>query len=160
MSRVRPTPLTAFLCVLMAVLAAYTWLAWDMDWRAAAGRLGPGFFPRVIGVAGVVLCAVAAVRSLRRTERPGEPERARRPRHPWPLAAAAAGLAVFLVLFIPLGALFAPALFIFGMSWLLRREHIGRNAVLSVLISVFLYGLFELVLDAGLPEGLLVPLPT
>jgi hypothetical protein len=156
-ARVRPTALTGFLCALMVVLAAYTWLAWDMDWRTAAGRLGPGFFPRVIGVAGLVLCGVAAVRSLRRAE-PGEIE-PRQQRHPWPLAATAAGLAAFLVLFIPLGALFAPALFIFGLSWLLRRGHLVRNAVLSALISVFLYALFELVLDAGLPEGLLIPLP-
>jgi hypothetical protein len=179
MTRARPTALTWFLCAVMAVLAAYTWLAWDMDWRAAAGRLGPGFFPRVIGVAGIVLCGVAAVRSLARAEpgpaepgpaepglgEPGPAERERQPRpprrqgHPWPLATAVAGLAAFLMLFIPLGALFAPALFIFGLAWLLRREHLVRNAVLSVLISVVLYALFELVLDAGLPEGLLIPLP-
>jgi putative tricarboxylic transport membrane protein len=63
--RVRPTALTAFLAALAVILAVYTVLAFDMEWRATAGRLGAGFFPRVIGVLGVVLCCVAAVRSLR-----------------------------------------------------------------------------------------------
>jgi putative tricarboxylic transport membrane protein len=154
MTRVRPTPLTWFLCGLIAVLVAYTWLAWGMDWRAPAGRLGPGFFPRVIGVVGIALCAVAAVRSLRPAE-PGSTER----RYPLMVAAAAAGLVTFLLLLIPLGALLASALFMFGLSWLMRRDHLVRNIAVSVLVPAALYVLFEMVLDAGLPEGLLIPMP-
>jgi hypothetical protein len=57
--------MTAFLCALAVILAVYTVLAFGMEWRAPAGRLGAGFFPRVIGVLGVVLCCVAVFRSLR-----------------------------------------------------------------------------------------------
>lgn len=160
--RVRPTALTWFLCVLAVVIAAYTVLALDMEWRAATGRLGPGFFPRVIGVLGVVLCGVAAVRSLRPApaEEAAEPAPAEEAaeRHPWTIAAIVAGMAGFLLLLIPLGAALVSWLFMFAVLELLGRGHLVRHAAVSALIAVSLYLVLEGLLDAGLPEGLL-PLP-
>jgi putative tricarboxylic transport membrane protein len=63
--RPRPTALTVFLGVLVVVFAVYTQLAMGMEWRTQAGRIGPGFFPRITGLLGMVLCCVAALRSLR-----------------------------------------------------------------------------------------------
>ena len=57
---------TVFFALLVVVLAGYLQMALGMEWRTAAGRIGPGFFPRVIGVLGLVLALVALVRSLRR----------------------------------------------------------------------------------------------
>jgi putative tricarboxylic transport membrane protein len=166
--RPRPTALTAFLGVLVLVLAVYTQLAMGMEWRTHAGRIGPGFFPRIVGILGLVLCCVAAVRSLSPVEpdggpgsetggetdgRPaGEPEHGR---HPWMLAAASGGLAAFGVLLLPLGAILACALFMFGLSRLLGRGSVIRDLVLSLVVPLALYLLFEIGLNAGLPKGVL-----
>jgi putative tricarboxylic transport membrane protein len=61
----RLTTRTVFLAVLALVLAAYTVLAMDLAWRSQSGQLGPGFFPRIIGVIGVALCLAALAKSLR-----------------------------------------------------------------------------------------------
>jgi putative tricarboxylic transport membrane protein len=162
--RVRPTAMTAFLCALALILAVYTALAFDMEWRAPAGRLGAGFFPRVIGVLGVVLCCVAAVRSLRRVPReepvPREDEDAAAggSRHPWTFLATVAGMAAFLFLLVPLGAFLTSGLVMFALLELLGRGHLARNAAISVLTPAILYVIFEVLLDAGLPLGPL-PLP-
>jgi putative tricarboxylic transport membrane protein len=158
--------MTAFLCALAVILVVYTVLAFDMEWRAPAGRLGAGFFPRVIGVLGVVLCCVAAVRSLRQVppEEPASAEAAPQEReaegsrHPWTLLATVAGMAVFLFLLIPLGAFLTSGLVMFALLELLGRGHLARNAALSVLVPAILYVIFEVLLDAGLPLGPL-PLP-
>jgi hypothetical protein len=172
--------MTAFLCVLAMILAAYTVLAFGMEWRAPAGRLGAGFFPRVIGVLGVVLCCVAAARSLRppaprsdlahvrRSANTAEGDEAqgeeapggeaRGGRHPWTLLATVAGMAVFLFLLVPLGAFLTSGLVMFALLELLGRGHLARNATISVLTPVILYVIFEVLLDAGLPLGPL-PLP-
>ncbi|MFG1705042.1 tripartite tricarboxylate transporter TctB family protein [Nonomuraea sp. M3C6] len=150
----RATSLTAFLCVLLVVFAVYTQLAMGMEWRTMAGRIGPGFFPRIIGIAGMVFCGVAIVRSLRVRAEEGSSDS----RHPGLLALACAALAGFLVLLVPLGAVLASALFIFVLSRLLGRRTVVADLVLSLLVPLALYLLFEIGLDAGLPQGLL-PLP-
>jgi hypothetical protein len=138
------------------ILAVYTQLAMGMEWRTQAGRIGPGFFPRIIGVLGMVLCCVAAVRSLSAVESDGEtadePEHGR---HPWMLAATAAGLAAFAVLLLPLGAILTSALFMFGLSRLLGRGRLLPDLALSLLVPLALYLLFEVGLNAGLPKGVL-----
>ena len=42
-------PKLTFLGVLLLVFAVYTELAMGMEWRTQAGRIGPGFFPRILG---------------------------------------------------------------------------------------------------------------
>ena len=183
--RVRPTAMTAFLCALAVILAVYTVLAFGMEWRAPAGRLGAGFFPRVIGVLGVVLCCVAAFRSLRPAASRGDLADAQRSastaerevvpgevvhgedapgeevpggRHPWTLLATVAGMAAFLFLLVPLGAFLTSGLVMFALLVMLGRRHLVRNAAISILTPVILYVIFEVLLDAGLPLGPL-PLP-
>ncbi len=39
-------PKTVFLAVVLVVLAVYTEMGFGLEWRTAAGRIGPGFFPR------------------------------------------------------------------------------------------------------------------
>lgn len=176
--RPRPTALTAFLGVLVVVLAVYTQLAMGMEWRTHAGRIGPGFFPRIIGILGMVLCCVAAVRSLEPAAEPagpveavrsadpvravevvepdGEPAGEAEPsRHPWLLAVTAVGLAAVVITLLPLGAILTSGLFIFGMSRLLGRSRFVFDLALSLLVPLALYLLFEVGLNAGLPTGVL-----
>ncbi|MUL41744.1 tripartite tricarboxylate transporter TctB family protein [Streptomonospora sp. PA3] len=56
---------TVFYLVLGALLTGYTAMAFGMEWQTTAGRVGPGLFPRIIGVLGVAACALCVVQSMR-----------------------------------------------------------------------------------------------
>ena len=51
--------------LLLVVLAVYTEMGFALEWRTAAGRIGPGFFPRIVGCLGLALTLVALVQTLR-----------------------------------------------------------------------------------------------
>jgi putative tricarboxylic transport membrane protein len=148
-------PPAVFFGILLVVLAVYFQLALGMEWRTAAGRIGPGFFPRIIGGIGIVLTLVALVGSLRRIDVPAEADTEELGRHPWTLAIVVGASAVLAAVFTVLGALVAGALFLLGCLWLLNREHPVLNAVLGIGLATGLYLLFQTLLNAGLPPGVL-----
>lgn len=155
---------TVFFGLLLVLLAAYLQMALGMEWRTEAGRIGAGFFPRVVGVLGVALTLVALVHSLRggqddHTDAPdvdgedtGEADLGR---HPGTMAIVVGASAAFAATFVALGAVVACALFLFGCLWLLNRPRPALNAVLSLGLALGLYLLFETLLGAGLPAGVL-----
>src|SRR5262245_25525577 len=53
-----------FLASMIVLAAAYTLLAFRMEWRIESGQIGPGFFPRFGGVATIVGCLVAIALTL------------------------------------------------------------------------------------------------
>ncbi len=154
-----------FFGILLVVLAVYFQLALGMEWRTAAGRIGPGFFPRFIGGIGIVLTLVALVGSLRRADSSAEADPQADPetdagaadlgRHPGTMAIVVAASAALAAVFTVLGAVVAGALFLLGCLWLLNREHPVLNAVLGVGLAIGLYLLFQTLLNAGLPAGVL-----
>ncbi|MHA6618694.1 tripartite tricarboxylate transporter TctB family protein [Pseudonocardia sp. DLS-67] len=150
---------TVFFGILLVVFACYVQLALGMEWRTAAGRIGPGFFPRIIGGVGVVLTVVALVRSVRRaepeTESETETDGPDLGRHPRTMAIVVGASVALAAVFTVLGAVVAGALFLLGCLWLLNREHPVLNAVLGVGLAVGLYLLFQTLLNAGLPAGVL-----
>jgi putative tricarboxylic transport membrane protein len=160
--RVRLGARTIFFGLLVVLFAGYLQMALGMEWRTTAGRIGPGFFPRVIGVLGLALALVALVRSLR-TDPVAEDEpaddredgEADLGRHPRTLAIIIGACAAFAATYVLLGALVAGAVFLFGCLWLLNRPRPLFNAALSIGVAVGLYLLFETLLDAGLPAGVL-----
>ncbi len=160
--RWRPTGRTVFFAVVLAVLLGYVNMAFDLEWRTQAGRIGPGFFPRIIGVMGVVIAIGAVVQSLRpgvgdedegfEEDELGEGDLGR---HPLPVVITVLASAMFLVTLNTLGAIISGALFLFGMLWLLNRGHWVANTIVSILVPLALYLLFQTALNAGLPGGLL-----
>lgn len=154
---------TVFFGILLVVFACYVQLALGMEWRTAAGRIGPGFFPRIIGGVGVVITLVALVRSVRRaepetdseTESETETDGPDLGRHPRTMAIVVGASVALAAVFTVLGAVVAGALFLLGCLWLLNREHPVLNAVLGVGLAVGLYLLFQTLLNAGLPAGVL-----
>ena len=160
----RPTGRSLFLGVLLVVMAGYTLLAFDLEYETTAGRIGPGFFPRVIGVLSLAVLAWAFVRSLLPgavddedgaggEEEAGEADLGR---HPIPLLLVLAAAFVFLlVFFIPLGAIVSSALFLLAVLFLLNRRQPVVNVAIAVLLPVLIYLLFQSFLNAGLPAGLL-----
>ena len=162
--RRRPTGRSLFLGVVLVVMAVYTQMAFDLEWRTVAGRIGPGFFPRIIGVLSLAILLWALARSLLPGAVDGEDEVAGDEetgdadlgRHPVPLLLVLAAAAVFLlVFFIPLGMVVSCALFLLVTLFLLNRGQPVVNVVLALAIPVLVYLLFQSVLNAGLPAGLL-----
>jgi putative tricarboxylic transport membrane protein len=151
-----------FFGLLLVVMVGYTEMAFDLEWRTQAGRIGPGFFPRIIGILAAVLALVAVVDSLRPgvgdeadlldEDEAGEGDLGR---HPVPLLLTVALSAVFLLTLTWLGAIVSAAVFMFGMLWLLNRGRWVTNVVLSLLVPLGMYLLFQTGLNAGLPEGVL-----
>ena len=160
----RPTGRTLFLGVLLLVMAGYTLMAFGLEYETTAGRIGPGFFPRIIGILSLAILLWALVRSLRpgavddEDEVGGEAETgdADLGRHPIPLLLVlAAAFVLLLVFFIPLGAIISSALFLLVVLFLLNRQQPVVNVAIAVLLPVLVYLLFQSFLNAGLPAGLL-----
>lgn len=155
-------PKTLFLAVVLVVLAVYTEMAFGLEWRTAAGRIGPGFFPRIVGALGVAVTLwslVAAVRSPGAEDEvvPLEDEvgDADLGKHPRLLAVMVGAAAVFVLTLVALGAIVSSALFLFLMLWLLNRSHLVLNIAISLGLPLGLYLLFQSLLNAGLPNGIL-----
>jgi putative tricarboxylic transport membrane protein len=152
---VRATALTIFLGILLVTMVVYTTMAMEMQWRTAAGRIGPGFFPRIIGFGAIALCIVAAIQSLR-PRKSDEADAASQARHPRALLVLTGAGVIFLLMLVPLGAIVASAVFLLATLWYLDRGgHIKRYLAVAVLLPVVLYLLFQVALNAGLPSGIL-----
>ena len=139
-----------FLAGVLLAAGGYTWLAFaELTWLSSAGRLGPGFFPRIIGAALVALCAWSLAEELRR----GTPERLSE------LWRAAAALALASALFVAalerLGGLLAMVLFMAAALGFFNRGRWLQNALLALLLPLGIYLLFRVWLNAAVPRGLL-----
>lgn len=152
-----------FLYAITVLATAYTVLAFGMEWRVEGGQIGPGFFPRLVGVAVIAGCLVAIVRAVRGrrltpdapVDEEGQPEEVGGGGVDARATALTVGcMALLYVLFEPLGALVASVLFLGGLLAFVNRGHHLANAILGVAVPLGLYLLFEVLLDAGLPEGL------
>jgi putative tricarboxylic transport membrane protein len=159
----RPTGRALFFAVLLVVMAVYTQMAFDLEWRTVAGRIGPGFFPRIIGILSLAIIVWALAKSLRagavddEDEVGGEEEagEADLGKHPIPLLLVTGAAALVVMFFIPLGMIVACAIFLAGTLFLLNRRQPILNIVISLGIPVVVYLLFQTLLNAGLPDGIL-----
>lgn len=145
---------TGFLLAILFLATGYTYVAFaELSYLTSAGRLGPGFMPRIIGVALVAMCVLSLAIDLKR-QPAGEALLAG-----WRSAAALAALSgVFIVLLELLGGLLSMVAFMAASLWLLNPRRHLQNALVAVLLPVFLYVVFAVWLRASMPRGLL-PLP-
>jgi hypothetical protein len=138
-----------FLLALLAGGLFYAWYAFaELSFLSRTGRLGPGFFPRIIGVSLVALCLLSLVRDLRgfrwddaRTDY-------------WPTIGAIAVLSAAMIwLFTLVGGPLAMGLFLFATLSFLNRGHLVQNAAIAVLLPTGIYFLFDVWLNASMPDG-------
>jgi len=141
-----------FLAGVLLLAGGYTWAAFaELAWLSSAGRLGPGYFPRLIGAALVVLCAWSLADELRRGKR--EPVSGF-----WRATAALALLsALFVAALDVLGGLLSMVAYMAAALAVLNRRRHWQNALLAVLLPLVLYLLFRVWLNAAVPRGLLLP---
>jgi len=140
-----------FLLAVLFLAACYTYIAFaDLNYLSSAGRLGPGFFPRIIGVSLVVLCALSlrADRTRRMEEEGASPV--------WRSAAVLALLSGILVALLDvLGGLLSMIVFMAVALGILNRGRLLQNALVAVLMPLGIYVVFEIWLHAAMPRGLL-----
>ncbi|WP_105033322.1 tripartite tricarboxylate transporter TctB family protein [Cryobacterium aureum] len=158
----RPSAKTAFLGVVLVLFIGYTEMAFRMDWVTQAGRIGPGFFPRVVGGLIIAITLIALVQSMRvASEDSGAADleedvgEADLGHHPLVMTVTVVASGAFILVLLSLGAIVAGALFLFGMLWFLNRGRWVANIVISVATPLALYLILQTGLNAGLPAGII-----
>ena len=143
-----------FLLAILFLAAGYTYIAFaELSYLSSAGRLGPGFMPRIIGVSLVAMCAYSLYADLKQLPA-GE---ALSPA--WGSAAVLALLSgVFVALLEVLGGLLSMMVFMAAALWILNRGRHLQNALVAVLLPLGTYVVFDVWLRASMPRGML-PLP-
>jgi putative tricarboxylic transport membrane protein len=146
----------AFLVAVLVAALLYTYMAFvELTFLTMTGRLGPGFFPRVIGV----LLVVACLYNLFVLARPSGPVAGEREGGGWRITAAVVALSAgFVALLEVLGGLVAMVLFLFAALSVLNRGRLAQNLIISVLLPAGVHLLFVVWLKASMPTGL-IPLP-
>jgi hypothetical protein len=157
-------PKLVFLGVLLLIFAVYTEMAMGMEWRTQAGRIGPGFFPRILGGTAIAVTVLAGIREIlaRRAEKAvtqaeaadelAEPDLGR---HPIALVSFIIAATLFVGLFGILGAVVAGILFLGATLWFLDPGHHIRAVIIAIAVPVLLYLAFQTGLNVGLPQGIL-----
>jgi hypothetical protein len=141
----------AFTVTLLILAALYTWSAFsDLTFLSSTGRLGPGFFPRIVGVSLVVACLIDLAIELFR------------PRPPVahfdhiPTVLAVAGLSVLFVLALAiLGGYLAMFAFVFATLTVLDRTRPVQSLAIALILPSAIYLLFDVWLNAAVPRGML-----
>jgi hypothetical protein len=142
----------AFLLALLAASLFYGWIAFtQLDFLGVTGRLGPGFFPRIIATALVAVCLLSLPADLARM-REDDVRSAW-----WPTVSVVAALSAgMIVLFTLIGGTLAMAVFLLAaLSYLNRGRHVVNLAV-AALMPLAVYFLFDAWLNASMPEGRLI----
>ena len=137
-----------FLAGLLAAACGYAWIAFaELAWLSSAGRLGPAFFPRLIGVALVALTAWSLWDELRRPA--PEPISVH-----WRVTAALVVLSALCVAALePLGGLLAMVAYLAATLALLNRRRTLHNVLLALLLPLVIYVVFRVWLNAAVPRG-------
>ncbi len=143
-----------FLLAILFLAASYTYIAFaELSYLSSAGRLGPGFFPRLIGASLVAMCVLSLYLDLRRgSEGAGVSPF-------WRTALVVAFLsAIFVALLDVLGGLVSMIVFMGAALAILNRGRAVQNALIALLLPLAVYLLFVVWLKASMPRGIL-PLP-
>lgn len=140
----------AFTAAILCVAVFYTYWAFaELSFLSSAGRLGPGFFPRIIGLALVVACLLTLAGDLKKRE--GGPVSSY-----WRITLVVAGLSGALILVLSvLGGLLGMAAYMLATLSVLNRGKTLQNIAVSIGLPVALFLLFDVWLNASMPPGIL-----
>ena len=137
---------------LLAVATLYTFIAFEDLNFMVRDRLGPGFFPRVIGVVTIALLLYSLLVDVRQRAKDIGTKHGRD-------MVLFTAIAVGYVALLPvLGGLWATIAFMLGALFVFNPGKALSNVLVSVLLPVALYLLFDILLNASLPSGM-VPFP-
>lgn len=146
----------AFLVAILCVALLYTYSAFtDLTFLTVSGRLGPGFFPRIIGGLLVAACLYNLVVAARRAG----PDEGEAGDGDWRVTLGILALSAgFVGLLEVVGGLLAMVLFLLAALSVLNRGRLVQNLAISLLLPAAVYLMFDVWLKASMPRGL-IPLP-
>lgn len=139
-----------FSLLLLAGAVFYSYIAFaDLNFMTRTGRLGPGFFPRVLGVAGIVVSILILLDELRGKNGAGGT------REQWRDAVVLIVLTLgYAVLLRLTGGFIATVMFLgVTLSVINSGKHL-TNGLVAILVPIFVYLLFDKLLNASMPPGL------
>jgi putative tricarboxylic transport membrane protein len=136
----------AILCV--AVFYSY-WAFAELRFLSSAGRLGPGFFPRIIGLALIIACLLTLAGDLKTREGGAISSY-------WRITLVVASLSgAFILALSVLGGPLAMVIYMLATLSVLNRGRILQNVAVSIGLPVILFLLFDVWLNASMPPGVL-----
>jgi hypothetical protein len=142
----------AFTILILCLSAFYTYAAFaNLTFLSSTGRLGPGFFPRIIGLALIFACLADLAMQLSRRSEP-------------PLRSEYVGTVIFVgvatVAFVfamgVIGGYAAMFAFMLVTLSVLNRGRWLQNVAIAVVLPVAIYFMFEVWLNAAIPRGSLL----
>jgi hypothetical protein len=143
----RPAFTAAILC--LAVLYTY-WAFADLSFLSSTGRLGPGFFPRIVGLSLIAACVFTLAGDLK--ERHGE----HAPSSFWRITVLVAALSgAFILLLEILGGPLAMVVYMLATLSVLNPGRSLQNVAVSVGFPLALFLLFDRWLNASIPPDAL-----
>lgn len=149
-----------FLLALLGAAICYTFIAFtDLNFMTRTGRLGPGFFPRLVGlgmIAMLLWSILDALRDRARIVAGGAPGADDAPDGRWrdfvTLLALALGYAVLIRLF---GGYISTILYLGLALTLFNPGRHLQNALVAVIFPTAVVLLFDRVLNANMPPALI-----
>jgi putative tricarboxylic transport membrane protein len=140
----------AFTAAILCVAVLYTYWAFaELSFLSSAGRLGPGFFPRIIGLLLIVACLLTLAGDLK-TRAGGAISGY------WRITLVVAGLSgAFILVLNVLGGPLAMVVYMLAMLSVLNRGRTLQNIAVSVGLPIVLFLLFDVWLNSSMPPGVL-----
>ena len=133
----------AILC--LAVFYTY-WAFADLSFLSSTGRLGPGFFPRIVGLILIVACVLTLAGDLKEQRPEGGLSSF------WRIAVVVAALSgAFVLLLEILGGPLAMVLYMLATLSVLNRGKTMQNVAISLGFPLALFLLFDRWLNASIP---------
>lgn len=144
----------AFSGVLFILCIIYTIMSFDLTF-IDNGRPGAGFFPTILGLLLVVLTGRSLIAAFK--ERAGE-KNFGVPVYSKDVLVLIISIAILTALLKVLGGLICMILFVFVILFLFNKGKYLQNTLISIIVPVAIFILFELWLNAGIPQGILDPI--
>ena len=141
----------AFTAAILCLAVLYTYWAFaDLNFLSSTGRLGPGFFPRIVGLLLIVACLFTLAGDVsHRRSGDGLPRF-------WGITLVVAALSgAFVLLLEILGGPLATVVFMLATLSVLNRGKPVQNVAISVGLPFVLFLLFDRWLNASLPPDAL-----
>jgi hypothetical protein len=137
----------AFTATILCLAVLYTYWAFaDLSFLSSTGRLGPGFFPRTVGLILIVACVLTLAGDLK--ERHGQQGLSSF----WRITAVVAALSgAFVLLLEILGGPLAMVVYMLATLSVLNPGRSMQNVAISVGFPLALFLLFDRWLNASIP---------
>jgi len=141
----------AFTATILCLAVLYTyWAFTDLSFLSSAGRLGPGFFPRIVGLILIAACVLTLAGDLKERRAEGGLSSF------WRITLVVAGLSgAFVLLLEVLGGPLAMVVYMLTTLAVLNRGKTVQNVAISVGFPLALFLLFDRWLNAAMPPDAL-----